>query len=277
MNASELLTLLGLVWSRLLLFPGGLALLVALIVVGKQSRRDLRCAPLFRAGGALGVSAVASPWLALALLPLAGARTLSRPLDLVVTLTLLEWPLLVALVDAAPQSRLRRAAAALNSYPPLLVALLLATAHRTSFDLSALAQLPDATGALLDPQTRAAVSLPALSAVVLHWLGALALLLAVPPWLGIGPFAAPAPAAPLARLGLALRQISVVVLAALPLLALLPLWLQPLPPLVAALAAWLLHRCTTGQKPRRWARGYAFCTLALVALLLLPPLLSLRS
>ena len=131
----------------------------------------------------LEISAVVFPWLGLALLPLPLAVALSRQTDVVVALALLEWPLLLAVAraiwsagEADQRSGLYRAAAALNSYPTLILATLALAQAAGSFELAALARQPGAHA-------------PG-DAGTLHWLGAIAWTLALPPALGLGPFAA---------------------------------------------------------------------------------------
>jgi hypothetical protein len=116
---------------------------------------------------------------------------------------------------------------------------------------------------------------------LLHWLGASAWLLALPPALGIGAFATRAPAMPALRTGLALRAVGLVAIAALPWFPLVattdehaPItadarWLLlPLPPLIIAALLWGFARLTAGQSARRWARAYMVLDGALVVVLL---------
>ena len=132
----------------------------------------------------------------------------------------------------------------------------------------------------------------AISTSALHWLGVVALALALPPALGIGPFADdrrpndegrrtkdeafpnpqnpnPQPPTPNLQIGLQLRALGLVALAALPWagaqgdgLALLRM--LGAAALIAALL-WGYDRLTRGQAARRWAWAY----LALDAVLLL--------
>ncbi|KPV47055.1 hypothetical protein SE17_42790, partial [Kouleothrix aurantiaca] len=174
MNPGELLGLLGLAWPRLFLYPAGLA---ALLLATVLRRRDVR--PTL----SLPLHAAAMPWLGLALLPLPFARPLGRGVDLLVAVALLEWPQLLALRlllrAANPATRaagIRRLAAEVNGLVLLALAgLALATAAGT-FDLAPMMRLP------------ATARPPELEA--LRWLGALGLIAALPPLLGLGPFAA---------------------------------------------------------------------------------------
>ncbi|MEO7910030.1 MAG: hypothetical protein ABIV47_10300 [Roseiflexaceae bacterium] len=182
MTANELLTLLGRAWSRLLIYPGGLAAFGAAWLMFEFSRRvsrnpatsshtsiSLRAGPLTRSG-----SAVIVPWLALALLPLPLAVALPRQIDIVVVLTLLEWPNILAIGQELRAGGMRRLTATLNSYPPLILATLALAQAGNSLELAALVRDPGDTASI---STRA-----------LHWLGVIALALALPPALGIGPF-----------------------------------------------------------------------------------------
>lgn len=321
MTASELLALLGRAWFQLLIYPGGLCALALAALLGGLGPRGLPAPAALRRGlaGAFAqtdpaaLSALAAPWLGVALLPLPGAAALARPLDLVGVLALLEWPLLLALRAGLrdPDPAVRRAAglrlaAALNSYPPLLLALLLLARAGGSLQIERLVRLPEAAG-------------PA--AATLHWLGACALLLALPPALGIGPFhhpprvagpgtedegrrtpaqdkrrptqdEDPAPSDPAAdtaagtasprfavlgsagSAALRLRAVGLAALAALPWCAALErpaAWLAPLPLLLAGPLLLAVHRLTHRASARRWAQAYlALDVLLLLALALRP-------
>jgi hypothetical protein len=196
------------------------------------------------------------------LLPVPEARSFSRPVDVIMLLALLDWPLLLTIAlqiraSGADSWRngARRIAALLNGYPPLILALLMLALGR-SFEIAVFAR-PPAEDARLE-------------FVVLHWLGAATLVLALPPILGIGPFSACAPDNVALRIGLRLRAIGLTLLAALPWFPLLGewRWLLPVPPLLIALLLWAYHRFTVGQPMRRW--GYVMlglCGLQLAALL----------
>jgi hypothetical protein len=309
LTANELLALLGRAWPRLLIYPGGLAAFTLVWLLAKATTNDRRgdevtrdasrvtsdAAPGTRhpaldtqyatrfsilhsqfsiLGSWLDLSAIVLPWLGLALLPLPRAAAIGRPTDLLVDLALLEWPLLLALaaelrdcdVQAHKRARLRLAAA-LNSYPPLILATLVLVSAASSFDMAALARAPDG-------------ATPA-RAALLHWLGAVAWLLALPPALGIGAFAAHPPGALALRVGLGLRTLGLVAIAALPWFPLVggdegdgraetaAVWLLlPLPLLAIAGLLWGFARFTTGQSARRWGRAYLALDAALLLLLL---------
>ncbi len=174
-------------------------------------------------------------------------------------LALLEWPLLPTIAaelraGAAARARAaRRLAAALNSYPPLILAALLLASAYGSLDTVALTRTPD-------------TNTPA-PAALLYWLAAGAWLLALPPALGIGAFAAGPPDSRALWLGLWLRRLGLVALAALPWFPLVSrpetgsqaeadlAWLGlPLPPL--AIAALLWGYAGSRQGDRR-AAGHA--------------------
>jgi hypothetical protein len=223
--------------------------------------------------GIMDISALALPWLALALLPLPRAAGLSRSIDLVVVLALLEWPLLLTIAaelraSAAARARAaRRLASALNSYPPLILAALLLASAYGSLDTTTLTRTPDAN-------TPAPVAL-------LYWLAAGAWLLALPPVLGIGVFAAGPPDSRALRLGLWLRKLGLVALATLPWFPLVArpeagrqaeadlAWLGlPLPLLIIAALLWGYSRLTAGRSARIWARAYLVLDAMLLLLLL---------
>ena len=284
MTLAELLALLGRSWSRLLLYPGGLGLLLAVaLAMGRHSDtatqrhgdgsqlskgwntvsliRNLFTAIVFlRKGLADSLLVLAAPWLAVALLPLPGAVDLGKGLDVVVALALLDVPLFAALWAELRGAALdrergaRRLVAALNLYPPLLLALLLLAAAAGSLELGQLASAP-----------------PAPELVAAHWLGATALLLTLPSVLGLDLFAAPP--VPIERsLAMHIRAVGYCLLALLPLLAPLDgLW-KLAPPFGVAFALWLFDRTT-----RRWhPRAFANIFFAL-ALLLLGALLALAA
>lgn len=267
MTANELLAMLGRAWSRLLIYPGGLTAFALVWLVARLSRRSRGAA----ASGADGVdqelpltiSAIALPWLGLALLPLPQVAGINRQTDLIVVLALLEWPLVLVIAQefhsTAPDAYarlVRRLAAALNSYPPLILAALVLALAAGSFEIGALIRPPDA----LAPARQA----------VLHWLGALAWTLALPPALGLGPFATRPPAQRALRVGLRLRALGLIALAALPwfpLLADWP-WLLLLPPLLIAALLWCYDRATAGRAARKWAHGYLVFAVTLMLVLL---------
>jgi hypothetical protein len=301
-TVNELLVLLGRAWSRLLIYPGGLAAfgLVWLISMLQsriypppiplpamgEAKAELPSAatgrglPLERPseGSLLALSSIILPWLALALLPLPLAVTLPRQIDIVVVLALLEWPNLLAIRQELRAGDMRRLAAALNSYPPLILATLALAQAGNSLEIAALARIPGDSAAM---STRA-----------LHWLGVIALALALPPALGLGPFVEEALSqSPISNLqssisaavarffatgalwvGLRLRALGLVMLAALPWagaegnrLALLRM--LGAAALIAALL-WGADRLMRRQAVRRWAWIYtALDTLLLLALL----------
>jgi hypothetical protein len=275
LTANELLALLGRAWPRLLIYPGGLAafVLVWLLVRTKnqEPRTENRNALPGSRFSVLGSSAVVLPWLGLALLPLPYAAALGRQTDLIAGLALLEWPLLLTITfelrDCGAETSRHahaRLAAALNGYPPLILATLVLLSAAGSLDLAALMRTPE-------------VATPA-RAALLHWVGAAAWLLALPPALGTGAFATPRPRAYALRIGLGLRAVGLVAIAALPWFALVATsdenapvtteagWLLlPIPPLVIAGLLWGFARLSAKQPARRWARAY----LALDAVLLL--------
>jgi hypothetical protein len=201
----ELLGALGLAWPRLLLYPGGVFALAASWLLAAWLSR---CAgrPIAPPGGpAAGALAAALPPLAaIALMPLAPARSFPFGLDLVIALALLEWP-------RALQGRALTRAAALREYGPLLLAAALLAEGAGGLELTRLLRAPESW---LDRGL--------LAAGALLWLAALPrLLLAGPP-------------------GIAgrLRALGLLLVAALPLLGALAAALSELVP--GELAGWVL-------------------------------------
>jgi hypothetical protein len=256
MTLPELLALLGRSWSRLLLYPGGLGLALAL-ALGWVWRPPAALAnhawrPIEQ------ISMLALPWLGVALLPLPYATALGRSLDLVLLLALLEWPQLLLAAREARGGLVGRLAALLNGYPALLAALLLLALPDGSLDLSTMAASP-AGGA------------PTLARIG-HWVGAVGLLPALMPLLGIGAFAALPSSDRLVRLGLLLRAIGIAAIAALPWVTLIPegqYWLLPLPPIGVGLAIWGMHALGARATQKMWARMLLWLALCEIALLLL--------
>jgi hypothetical protein len=291
-TASELLALLGRAWSRLLIYPGGLAAFAAARLIAIIQNHELRGPTQrldhFDRAQLLLLTSVALPWLGLALLPLPLATSLPRQTDLIVVLALLEWPRLLAtardlgggVTERAASARL---AAALNGYPPLILATLALAQAGSSLEIAALARPPG--------------QFASASASVVHWIGAVAWALALVPALEVGPFGARRSGAPRGHkeqkestlafvqmlyawvlrffevgaleVGLRLRALGLVALAALP-------WSggqEGGTALLRTLAAacligallWGFHRLTIGQPARRWARAF----VALDAVLLL--------
>ena len=305
MTLAELLSFLGLAWSRLLIFPGGLCAFVIVWLVGfLEQRRISPIAPPCCTGAAalrafsiaslrgtgaaalrslpgmgaaalrslpgpspLTASAVVLPWLGVALLPLPLAAPLSRPIDLVVIIALLEWPRLLAItVDLHTGERLRgmqRLAAALNGYPPLALALILTAEGTGTLESMGLLRIPEGTSALW-----------------WFWIGVGALILTLPPLIEAGPFALDAPDD--LRFGMRLRALGIVLITALPGIALLTRggdedwWRIALPPLALTGVIWLVHRSTRHHSAQRWAHVYLILDVLLALALLAAGLLALR-
>ena len=316
MTLAELLSFLGLAWSRLLIFPGGLCAFVIVWLIrtiehrrapsiaapgctGAATLRGMGAATLRGMGAAalrslpgmgaaalrslpgmgaaalrslpgpspLAASAVVLPWLGVALLPLPLAAPLSRPVDLVVIMALLEWPRLLAIsVDLHTGERLRgmqRLAAALNGYPPLALALILTAEGTGTLESMGLLRIPEGSVALW-----------------WFWLGVGALILTLPPLIEAGPFALDAPDD--LRFGMRLRALGIVLIAALPGIALLTRggdndwWRIALPPLALTGVIWLVHRSTRHHSAQRWAHVYLILDVLLALALLAAGLLALR-
>ena len=328
-TANELLVLLGRAWSRLLIYPGGLAAFGLIWLVGAclyrrteprtknqveqtiDNRRWTLAQRLSsivyrqkpaRVGGLMHVAlhSIVPPWLALALLPLPLAVSLSRQIDVVAALALLEWPNLLAIQQDLRSGDPRRLAAALNSYPLLILATLALAQAGNSLELAALARVP------AGPRIG--------HAGALHWLGAVAFALALVPALGIGPFAnerrttedggrrtedgarmtnddrrlspiphLPSPTShpPLLRIGLRLRALGLVMLVALPWAgsegdALALVRLLGAAALIGALL-WGFDRLTREQMARRWAWAYLGLDAVLLLALLVAAYMALQS
>lgn len=145
---SELLGALGLAWPRLLLYPGGAFALGASWLLAAWLSR---CAGRPVAPAAAGALAAALPPLAaLALMPLAPARSFPYGLDLVIAVALLEWPRALAGGGFSRETALR-------DYGPLLVAAALLGEGAGGLELTRLLRAPEgwldrgllAAGALL--------------------------------------------------------------------------------------------------------------------------------
>ncbi|MCS6839593.1 MAG: hypothetical protein NZ699_09325 [Roseiflexus sp.] len=275
MTTAELLSFLGLAWSRLLVFPGGACVLIAVWLAEAFERRRAQPALLFFPTSwltsPLTASAVVLPWLGVALLPLPGATALSRPVDLVAVVGLLEWPRLLAITaDLQRGDRTRgvqRLAAALNGYPPLVLSLLLMSLKTGTLEVAGLLRVPE-------------IGAP-LQHTAWFWLGAGALILALPPLIEVGPFALDT--LDELRPGLRLRTLGFILIAALPGMALLTRddaedwWRIALPPLALGGALWVFHSSTRQQSALRWARIYAGLDLILLLALLAAGLLALQA
>lgn len=274
MTIAELLSFLGLAWSRLLIFPGGACLFIAVWLAESFERRTLQGGVSFPTSwltSPLAASALMLPWLGVALLPLPGAAALPRPIDLVAVIGLLEWPRLLAIAaDLQGNDRTRgvqRLAAALNGYPPLILSLVLVLLGTGTLEVAGLLRIPEGAAPL--QQT------------VWFWIGAGALILTLPPLIEVGPFALGAPDE--LRPGLRLRALGFVLIAALPGIALLTRdgandwWRIALPPLALGAALWVVHRSARHQSALRWARIYAGLDLILLLALLAAGLLALQA
>lgn len=262
MTPNDLLVFLGRSWSRLLLYPGGLTCLAVLCLFALIRRAAWPWQMPWR-WSMLDLSAVVMPWLAIALLPVPGAVELSYSIDIVVTLSLLEWPLVLAIIyelgsgqQGQDQVAVGRLVAVLNGYLALVLATLMLVASAGSFEIPLLARQPG--------------ELAPAHAPLLHWLGIVGWLLVLPVLLLLGPFAAGEPERPAVRLGLQLRAIGLVAIAALPWISLIDRWswLLPLPPLLIALLLWRYSDLTAGQSSQQWSKGYlCLDAISLLALL----------
>lgn len=264
MTLAELLALLGRSWSRLVLYPGGLALLGSLLFLGYQTRRgaggrwSTQTSGLDQPPNLVDLTMIAAPWLGVALMPLPLAASVGRSLDVVVALALLEWPRLLLAIREAHAGQVGRLAALLNSYPPLIGALLLLALPGGSLDLGSIGQPPGTATSQLS--------------IAGYWFGSLALILALPAVVGLGPFAHPPPLSSAARLGLALRASGMVALAGVPWAGLIPealRWLLPLPLIVLLVGCWAFNRRFKQKAALPWAQALLWlCAIELTIVLL---------
>jgi hypothetical protein len=275
MTIAELLSFLGLAWSRLLIFPGGACLLSAVWLAAAFERRraqtGLLSFPTSWLTSPLTASAIIFPWLGVALMPLPGAVALSRPIDLIAIIALLEWPRVLAIAaDLQGNDRARgvqRLATALNGYPPLVLSLVLVSLGTGTLEVVGLLRIPESAAPL--QQT------------MWFWLGAGALIIALPPLIEVGPFALDARDE--LRPGLCLRMLGIILIAALPGIALLTRdgaddwWRIALPPLALGGALWMFHRSAHRQTALRWARLYLGYDLLLLLALLTAGLIALQA
>jgi hypothetical protein len=243
----EWLGALGLAWSRLLLYPGGLSALLAAWLLDRAlttaDQRRMVATPSSEGISLIGVSAVAAPLLLISLLPLPRSGFFGYTPDLLVGLLLLEWPqllLLARMLRTAPTEATVRRQVLLEGYVLLLLAILLFMQAAGSFRLDALTRE-------IEPMFFPGWSLRL--AGIAGW--SIALL----PLLGIGA-ATPAPAGGALRWGLQLRSLGHILLAYLPWLPLVQAspWLLPLPPIFLTLLLAVIARPGRRQLAHQWPR-----------------------
>ncbi|HEX6289012.1 MAG TPA: hypothetical protein VFZ66_07465 [Herpetosiphonaceae bacterium] len=164
----ELIALLGRNWRLLLLYPGGLAALVALLLARLllEDRRNLRRGAERLRGREI---IIAAAWLlTIALLPLPQTGW-PYALDLLVLLALIElphWTSIISTPDRAPDEIAAQLAPLLNVYPLLALSIAL---------------LGQAAGSLVVHEINR-------SGGWLHWLGIVGWASTLPPLLGLGPW-----------------------------------------------------------------------------------------
>ena len=161
----ELLAIVGGSWQPLLLYPGLVTTVVLALIVGRLWRRaDAARQPT---GGSppAAVFAAASTLLVAALLPLPRTHW-AYPIDLLLTLALLEVPHWLRLAERLRSGAASEAAALLNVYG--LLALVLVA-------------LGQAAGSLLLPELRTGRG-------PLRWAGLIVWASSLPPLLGLGPW-----------------------------------------------------------------------------------------
>lgn len=253
---SELLALIGLSWSRLLLYPGGLTALTLAWIwhsswTGSWTLLNWHSIPA--ALLARRLAAAVPPLLCISLLPLPGAAPLARSIDVPTALALLEWPLVLALLPASTDSPFieKRLRGLQIGYGVLILAVLASVQATRSFGLEALV---------------APLAQPDLLSNALRIAGAIGWMLALPTLLGLGAFEQ----GEIADIswGDELRVVGHCLLSALPWLAMTSglSWLAPLPPLLIALLLAAMHRFGhRGQRAWIWTlRGAALTLLALL-------------
>jgi hypothetical protein len=243
----EWLGALGLAWSRLLLYPGGLSALLAAwlldraLTTATQRRAVVTAAP--EGVSLIGVSAVAAPLLLISLLPLPRSGFFGYTPDLLVGLLLLEWPQLLLsarMLRTAPGEAAARRQVLIEGYILLLLAILLFMQAAGSFRLDALTRE-------IEP-----MFLPGWS---LRLAGIAGWSIALLPLLGIGATTL-TPAAGVLRWGLQLRSLGHILLAYLPWLPLVQAspWLLPLPLIFLTLLPAVITRFGGRQLAHQWPR-----------------------
>lgn len=133
----ELFGALGLAWPRLLIYPGGLFALTLAWLVGLAG--SAAHAP--DSEMPLQVSALVMPLVAISMLPLPYAVEFAYGPDLIVTLALLDWPLLLMLARN-PQTPLMQKGALLEHYMLILLSVAVLSAESGNLGLGELAAGP---------------------------------------------------------------------------------------------------------------------------------------
>lgn len=247
---NELLALLGLAWPRILIYPGGLwALLLAwLWRRGVAANTQTHETPVARRLSRVSVLTTVPPLVAISLLPLPFAAQFSRPTDLIVTVALLEWPIMLRFA-ALPSERARQYSAQLAlGYGVLLPALLALAQTTRSFGLDTLVA-----------QSGTSEILP----LLLRWGAVGGWALALVPLLALGPFHHETTG----TLALALRAVGHILVATLPLLALTDSWwIAPLPPLVLSILLVAVQRWPNAAT-EQWEKALHGGAIVLWALL----------
>lgn len=272
---NELLALLGLAWPRLLLYPGGLIALALVWLWRLGEARGTRREAIGDRGlgtreqkqkkrqqlwpfpqslfpspqSLLPILNSAPPLLAISLLPLPLAASLGRGIDLVVALTLLEWPLFARLssrTSALDDHHLQRLRVGYGLLLPALLALVQST---RSFSLDALVARSGALEVL---------------PMLLRLAGACGWALALVPLLALGPFREEETPA----LDDDIRAIGHIMLATLPVLPLLGdwWWLAPLAPLALGILLRAIDHFAVPHS-RLWQHVLGASTLLLWLLL----------
>ena len=265
---NELLALLGLAWPRLLLYPGGLIALALVWLwrlgkargtrreaigdrgLGTREQKQKKRQQLWPFSQSLfPILNSAPPLLAISLLPLPLAASLGRGIDLVVALTLLEWPLFARLssrTSALDDHHLQRLRVGYGLLLPALLALVQST---RSFSLDALVARSGALEVL---------------PMLLRLAGACGWALALVPLLTLGPFREEETPA----LDDDIRAIGHIMLATLPVLPLLGdwWWLAPLAPLALGILLRAIDHFAVPHS-RLWQHVLGASTLLLWLLL----------
>ncbi|WP_322820854.1 hypothetical protein [Chloroflexus sp.] len=129
---SDLLGVLGQAWPRLLLYPGGLSAVLAVVMFAR-----LRGVTITRDDHITTLIDVLPPLCVLTLLPLAPAASFAYGLDLATTLLLLMWPVMRQVAQERRDPR-----DVINQYLPIIMAAMVFASITNTLSLSGLLRWP---------------------------------------------------------------------------------------------------------------------------------------